>query len=188
MIFQRVIYALQGFFRYYSNFKHMKMLRKINTLVEIDPASLSALGIKVLVLDFDGVLASHGESVPENVVQEWLKHAVKVYGLGQIFLLTNNPKPEREIFFKNYFPAIECISSPRKKPYPDGLLKIQEKTNVLPQEMALVDDRLLTGMLACQIAGVQGFWITQPYVNFAKRPWAELGFALLRKIEKLLLI
>jgi predicted HAD superfamily phosphohydrolase YqeG len=188
MLFQRVIYSIRGFLAHYSSFKLFKNLEKINSIFDLDPANMQAEGIKILVLDFDGVLASHGEFEPSLEAQDWLKQAVKFYKLGQIFILTNNPKIEREDFFKANFPEIEFIYAPRKKPYPDGLLAIQSKTKALPYEIALVDDRLLTGMLACQIFGAKGFWVIQPYANFAKRPVIEAGFAFLRMIEKLILI
>jgi hypothetical protein len=178
---------LGGFFKFFFALRKIKRTQKIGSVLEVNPEKLKQQGIKVLVLDFDGVLASHGEFRPKPEVQAWLKQAVKSFGLGEIFILTNNPRAEREAFFKTNFPEVEFIYGRRKKPYPDGLLKIQAKSGIAVGDIVLVDDRLLTGMLACEIAGVKGIFIRRPYRDFTKRPLTELGFFFLRWIEQFLL-
>ena len=39
----------------------------------VDPEELAARGITVLVLDFDGVLAPHGDDAPLLEIVAWLK-------------------------------------------------------------------------------------------------------------------
>ena len=72
----------------------------------------------------------------------------------------------------------------RKKPYPDGLLKIAELSKAKPSKMLLIDDRLLTGVLATFIANTQAIWIKKPYVNLKKHWGSELLFVALRKLER----
>jgi predicted HAD superfamily phosphohydrolase YqeG len=181
---RRILYAILGFFQEYQS---LKKVMRIASIEEVTPEFLCALKIKVLVLDFDGVLSAHGEPVPNSSAQSWLKRQFEESKLEKIFILTNNPQVERERFFEANFSQILFVSGGRKKPYPDGLLSIIERTGVSPQEVVLIDDRLLTGVLAAQKAGVQGLWVTHPFMNFRKCPIKEMGFFLLRWVEKVLI-
>ena len=68
---KRIFYALAGFVQHYSA---LRKVPRVSSAVEISPQSLLEQGIKVLVLDFDGVLTSHGEIEPSASVQEWLNN------------------------------------------------------------------------------------------------------------------
>jgi predicted HAD superfamily phosphohydrolase YqeG len=181
---RRILYAILGFFEHYQA---LKRVRRIQSIDDLTPEFFYSSNIKVLVLDFDGVLSAHGEPEPNSFARSWLSKQLEESKLEKIFILTNNPQVERERFFEAHFPQILFVSSGRKKPYPDGLLSVIEKNQVLPQEVALIDDRLLTGMLAAQKAGVKGFWVTHPFMNFRKCPIKEMGFFLLRWLEKILI-
>jgi predicted HAD superfamily phosphohydrolase YqeG len=80
---------------------------------------------------------------------------------------------------------VHWICGVRKKPYPDGMLKIIELSQAKPNEIALVDDRLLTGILATTIAGTHCVYITKAYRRFASQPIRECFFSSLRFLEKL---
>ncbi len=73
----------------------------------------------------------------------------------------------------------------RKKPYPDGLIDIATKLNLEMQSLLIVDDRLLTGILAGILVGAQLKWVTKPYISLRKKPMVELGFMVLRFLEKI---
>ena len=138
----------------------------------------------VLVFDFDGVLAFHGEDVPAPDMAEWLQQLLQAQAEPRFFILTNKPSRQRQNYFTRNFPEIHLVSGVRKKPYPDGLLKVAEIAAVHPSEIVLVDDRLLTGALAASIAGTKVSYVTGPLVHFRKRPVQETFFMLLRWIER----
>jgi uncharacterized protein len=142
------------------------------------------LGIEILVLDFDGVLAAHGDITPLPEIQIWLGHCVATFGAGRVFILSNKPMPQRLAYFQQNFPEIKFIRAKRKKPYPDGLQQIIAITKTQAHKIMLVDDRLLTGILAACITGVQSTYITNPYTNLKQQPLAELFFMLLRGAER----
>jgi len=158
--------------------------RRYSTL-HIHPTELKQQGIEVFILDFDGVLAEYGASQPQ--LNSWLTECVTVFGADHVFILSNRPSPDRIQYFKQHFVGVRFIEVPRKKPYPEGLEKIMQLTQKSPEKLVLVDDRLLTGVLAACIAKTQVIYITDPYINFSKHPIAELFFMSLRLLERLVI-
>ncbi|MCK5521674.1 MAG: HAD family hydrolase [Thiomargarita sp.] len=180
-LFKRILFTLRMLHRY----RHA--LAKIDSTTprqtyQISPTNLKHNGIKVLVLDFDGVLAAHGEALPNQELQPWLHDCVNTYGSTQVFVLSNKPLQSRINYFNQL--KIRCIAGVKKKPYPDGLQKIIALTGQSPETVMLVDDRLLTGCLAACIAGNSVTLITRPYVSLSKRPIQELFFMTLRFLER----
>lgn len=182
----RFFYAIREAWRFkkqLKNFMQMPYLQLAN-IKDISISMLDAHGVTVLALDYDGVLAAHGEPEPRPEIIAWLRQFSTVFTPNKIYILSNKPTIERQAFFRQYFPAINFICATRKKPYPDGLLQIATMADVLPQNVLLVDDRLCTGILATLIGGTQGLWITEPYVNIMSKPVAESWFKFLRWFEQ----
>ena len=182
----RIIYALIMAYRYYAKLSALVKdnTRVLITLTQIDSDYLRKKNVEVLALDFDGVLAPHGESIPEPEVHAWLLKISQDFGQERLVVLTNKPNPVRIAWFEQHYPKILFVKGARKKPYPDGLEKILELKHIPPHALALADDRLLTGMLATCIAKTQGFYVTKPYQNVRKRPVQECFFSLLRCLER----
>lgn len=155
------------------------------SITDIDPKALTKNNIKALALDFDGVLANHGDKKPLPDVEKWLNTATTLFQT-RLFILSNKPDEIRRQYFRQQYPNIQFMSGVRKKPYPDGLNEIIRLANITPQQLMLIDDRLWTGILASIIAGNKAIWITKAYCNFSRRPISESFFALLRTIEKLI--
>ena len=170
--------------------RHRKWLKScldkyhLEKVTELDAVQLRDFGIQVLALDYDGVLAPHGQVALSPAYHAWLTDLSAAFD-GQIVILSNQPKPERLAYFQQNFPQIEFITGVAKKPAPDGLLKIQQQYQVTSSlAILLVDDRLLCGMLAVARAGAQGFYIAPPLTNFSKGFGYELFFACLRGLER----
>lgn len=153
---------------------------------DVDLAAISQTGVKALVFDFDGVLAPHGSIRPLAQGQQALTEAQEIFGAGHVYILSNKPTPERRSWFAENFPQVVFIDGVRKKPYPDGLLKIAALGNYQNQQIALLDDRLLTGGVACLDSGVQFIYISKPYVDYSAHPFKESFFTALRTFESLL--
>lgn len=159
---------------------------QLENIRDINPTYLTDAKVKALVLDYDGVLAAHGEIQPRPEIISWLRLLVQAYAPHKIYVLSNKPTPERLEYFAQYFPTLDFVVAPRKKPYPDGMQEIIKISGLLPSEIMLVDDRLLTGILAAQIVGAQARWITDPYINIKARPVVEIGIIMLRYLDRLL--
>lgn len=181
----RITYALWQGFKHKSCIQDKKK-NAIHALDQITPEGLAKKKVKVLALDFDGVLSPHGASEPTSRAHAWLTQLCQHWSASNIVILSNKPQKKRIHFFKHHYPEIDFIISPRKKPYPDGLHQIAQKKQVATQQILLVDDRLLTGMLACCLSGAQGAYLSRPLKKFSSRPIAESFFATLRALERLM--
>jgi uncharacterized protein len=140
--------------------------------------------IKVLALDFDGVLAPHGYPEPSGAMKLWLDKAHESGRFGRIYVYSNKPSESRKRYFQENYPEFSFVSNVRKKPYPDGLFKIMEQEGVAPESVLMVDDRLLTGILAAAIAGTSSLYIAKPLADFSYNPLKETVFATLRFVER----
>lgn len=179
-------------FAVYEGWRQRKQLReflvdpayRVESLNEITGKKLDEANVAVLILDFDGVLANHGADQPLPEVETWLKQLCLEIGEWRIAILTNKPLPKRMAYFAKYFPLIHVVQGVRKKPYPDGIIEIAHYKGVEPHRVLLVDDRILTGMLATCLSFSQGWYFCRPYANFLQRPIKELFFSLLRVVER----
>lgn len=172
-------------------FQHRRALRQLldtasptADILKLDPEVLVSSGIAALALDFDGVLAPHGNPVPLPETILWMQRCQALFGGNKIFILSNKPTDGRRRWFAENFPAVRFISGVRKKPFPDGLNKTAEFAGVPLSNILMVDDRLLTGCLAALVAGVRPCYIRRPCISFRQRPFAELFFWLLRAAER----
>lgn len=180
----RSLYAIKHGIKHH-NILHQSKKLGVATVHDCDLQDLRDRGIDVIIFDFDGVLAAHGDIEPQADTLTVLQHSLSVFGDNHVFILSNKPLKAREQFFQKHLPAIQFIYAKRKKPYPDGLLQICETAGCEPKQAALIDDRLLTGGLATCIAGTKMIYINKPLQNFRKRFVAESFFQCLRVFERL---
>lgn len=160
---------------------------QIREVTELDLDKLKKNGIEYLVFDFDGVLASHGDLIPKPIIFKWFKNVLfKNYNENNIFIFSNKPNYKRISFFTKFFPKIRFIQGVSKKPYPEGLIKITNMLHCKAHSIAVIDDRILTGILASILAGCFPILITQPYKNYFHHPIQELFFGSLRYLEKII--
>jgi len=184
-LFKRILFSGRMLHRYRHALAEIyKTSPRHCQLRQISPATLKQKGVAVLVLDFDGVLAAHGEAYPAEELHHWLLECVNTFGSKQVFVLSNKPLPSRLDYMDRHLKGVRCITDVKKKPYPDGLQKIIALSGQPKEALMLVDDRLLTGCLAACIANVPVTYITRPYVRLSKRPVQELFFMTLRFLER----
>ncbi len=181
----RIVYALTMAFKHRKSLNAYKCDKALQSqsILALDPVSLQAASIKIIALDFDGVLGPHGATEISLEIRNWLNRCIHIFGQGQVFILTNKPSRERRDYFSTHFKGVEFIFPKRKKPYPNSILSILQKTQVRSSELLVVDDRLLTGILAAIIAGVRGCYITQPLINLHKHLLSECFIMGLRQLE-----
>ena len=137
----------------------------------------------VLALDFDGVLAPHGYPKPVDAATAWIKDLVTSGRYKRVYIYSNKPTDARKLFFAELSPEIRFVNNQRKKPYPDGLKFIAEQEGIAPSNVIMVDDRLLTGILAAVIAGSSRKYISQPIKDYKYNTFSEIFFSVLRFLE-----
>lgn len=158
-----------------------------NVLIDVSPYYLRKIGIKVLILDFDGVLSSYGETyVLINDVLFWLKFSLEIYTFENIFIFSNNMTKSRNLLL-NKIGINMVINRAKKKPYPDAIISILYYKNLLYHEIIMVDDRIFTGILAAELANIRGLFIISPYYNLKDNFLKEFFYIILRKIERFVL-
>lgn len=180
---RHVLYGLIAGHRQRQNLGRLLTEAADLATVDVDLSALQAAGVRALVFDFDGVLAPHAASKPLKETQAVLGQALQFFGDGHVYILSNKPSAERLSYFKQHFPGIIFVGGVRKKPFPDGLKKITAMGDYLPEQVALLDDRLLTGGLACLNSETKFIYISRPLADFAQHPVKESFFALLRFFE-----
>lgn len=177
---ERIFFSLQ------QSIKHrrqLKLLPYAENIAIIDWLALYDSGIRVVVLDFDGVLAADKQKQLHVGVDVILNNILRIFG-DHVYIFSNQPTVQRKEYFSKYFPRIQFIVA-KKKPYPDGLNEVVRLENVRPEAVILIDDRVLTGGLATILANVKCLLIKKPYVCFSSNILRELIFISLRAVERL---
>jgi uncharacterized protein len=180
----RVIYTFRMSFRYRFNLAIIMRESTLEHPWDISFRQLRSIGIKVIVLDFDGVLAPHGDNRPIKLILDWLDNGIDLIGGENVFVLSNNPTLARVEFFGKRFPNVRWVTGFLPKPYPDGLVQIISLAQVSPQEVLMVDDRLMTGVLCSCIAKTRVCYIRRPTMDFSKRTAKEFLYMVIRALER----
>ena len=186
---KRILYAIRQGWAYRKSLKRFlsQPQLQLERLEHLTQDVIEAANIAVVALDFDGVLAPHDADEPSMEAQQWLQRLSIWIGEQRIAILTNKAKPERLRYFQQHFPGIQVVTGVAKKPYPDGIWEIANYREIDPSRILLIDDRLLTGMLATCLAPCQARYFIKPISNYRAHCVLELFFNLLRQGERLLI-
>ena len=176
---ERVFFALKEANKYKKKLQALPSEKNITT---INWQSLYQSGIRTVVLDFDGVLAADKQKKLYAGVDVVLATIQAIFG-DHVYIFSNQPTPQRQAYFAEHFPRIQFLVA-KQKPYPDGLLSVITREQVKPEEVLLVDDRVLTGGLAATLAGIKCILIEKPYICFWDNMIRETVFMSLRAIER----
>jgi hypothetical protein len=148
-----------------------------NNVQEITISFLIKNKIKALILDVDNTLIDYYKNLSEEVV-EWSN---KLQGQGiKMYILSNTNKKEK---VKNVAGKLEIpYEMFAHKPFKKGFLKVQEKLNIKPENIAVVGDQIFTdviggnrcGMFTILVdpVGEKDFWYTawkRPIENKIKK-------------------
>ena len=88
----------------------------LDSIETLSPYYLVRFHIKLLALDFDGVLSSHGQAELKESVIAWFIQFNKSFPLKQICIYSNNLFEQRIQYLKTFFPDIEIIYYIKKNP------------------------------------------------------------------------
>jgi predicted HAD superfamily phosphohydrolase YqeG len=157
---------------------------KVVTVTQISADYLKQEGLCAVLLDFDGVISAHGIIEPDPQVYLWLKDFLIDFPAESLWIFSNKFSPAREAFFALHFPGVRWLLAKPKKPYPDAARTWLLAQKLKAEEVALIDDRLLTGILCAISLGFRAFLLEKPLINFKKNPVSECFIGLLRFLER----
>ena len=116
---------------------------------------LSQRGIRLLLCDLDYTLAPRSVKEPDEQVHRWI---ASMYQAGiTVMIVSNNRNPIR----------VEKFCAPLGIPYEGnagkpgtrGIYHAMERVGVTKKETAMLGDKLLTDMLAANLAGITGLMV-----------------------------
>ncbi len=131
--------------------------RKFERFEDVTPEILQNEGVKLLLCDLDNTLRLHSEKEPAKELAEWIE---LVTGAGvKIVVISNNGRKKMMQEFCRPI-KVPCVWW-AKKPMSKKLTEAMDKYGFLPEETAMLGDRVLTDVLAAKFAGVRA-WKVEP--------------------------
>lgn len=158
----------------------------IKTVLDLTAADLNQEKIRLLALDFDGVLSAHGSDRPTPAVNAWLRALAADYPEKQICIYSNHVFPARTAYMQSHFPEITVIDYRHRKPNPSDLQHLLQQRQLRPEQALVIDDRITSGFLAAVSIGAQARLVDHPLIDTGKARWKEYGFMCVRQVEKTL--
>lgn len=145
----------------------------------VTPELLAQKGVHLLLCDLDYTLAPKSVKEPPEGVRRWID-TMKAAGIT-VMILSNNRSSKRVDDFCRTL-GIDYVGH-AQKPLPKGLRRAMEKAGVQPNETAMLGDKLLTDVLAANLAGVTALMI-EP-AGGAQTPWQKVLHAMQRPFKAL---
>ena len=152
---------------------------RIKAITELTPEMLQAVGIQLLMLDFDNTIVPYTTNVPTEEMEAWLK--MMLASDVKICVVSNSRNNRVKIFCEKY--GIDCITH-AKKPFPKGIKECLARYGLPKSACALAGDQIYTDTLGANCAGIRSilvkaihnhnFWLKLRHV-------AEMPFILLAK-------
>lgn len=159
---------------------YRKTSHKLKTLLDITPHFCKTHHIEGLVFDFDAVLNTDGELL---IHPSYQRHFSSLLEHFPVAIYSNAHLPQRKKAMLEAYPNLTWLEIPPKKPSAQRLEEISNIWSLKPQNILMIDDRILTGGLSAYRAGTQFAHIIKPITCYRKRFFRELFFALLRALE-----
>lgn len=145
----------------------------------ISPAYLARRGIRLLLCDLDYTLAPKSQGEPDQRLRRWLEEMAQ--GGITVMILSNNRSSKRVDDFCHAL-GIDYVGH-AQKPSPKGLRRAMAEAGVHERETAMLGDKLLTDVLAANLAGVAALMV-EP-AGGAVTPWQKVLHAMQAPFKKL---
>jgi len=156
----------------------------LERIEHLTPEYLLRSQIQLLLLDFDGVLSSHGAIKPTESVINWLKQLDSHFSLKKVCIYSNNLFTERVRYIESTFPEIHLMHFLKKKPYPDDLLRLLQTRQLSPSDVLVVDDRITSGILSACIIGTEALLPRKAVVDYRGSFVKECFYSAVRFLER----
>ena len=121
----------------------------------VTPELLRQKGVRLLLCDLDYTLAPKSVKTPPEGVKPWID-GLKAAGIT-VMILSNNRSGKRVDEFCRQL-GIDYVGH-AQKPLTKGLRRAMDKAGVTARETAMLGDKLLTDMLAANLAGAAALMV-----------------------------
>ena len=138
----------------------------------VTPELLRQKGVRLLLCDLDYTLAPKSVKTPPKGVKPWID-GLKAAGIT-VMILSNNRSGKRVDEFCRQL-GIDYVGH-AQKPLTKGLRRAMDKAGVTARETAMLGDKLLTDMLAANLAGAAALMV-EP-VGGAVTTWQKVLHAM----------
>ncbi len=151
------------------------------TIDQLDPETLAASGIRLMLADLDNTISPYSVGEPTEKVIAW-KETLERNGIS-LFVLSNNRSPTRikQYCYQLGIPFIDHAGKPRKASF----LKAMEQMGCGKDETIMVGDQIFTDVLGGKNAGIPVYLVKPIRIrdNFFRilRHGLEQPFILLAK-------
>ncbi|WP_235603028.1 hypothetical protein [Piscirickettsia litoralis] len=106
--------AVAGMWAHRRWLKQCLVQHRLARVTQLTAEQLHRLNVKVLALDYDGVLVSHGKTELSTEYEVWLENLMGQFE-GEVCILSNKPEAARENYMQKRFSAMGFISGVVKK-------------------------------------------------------------------------
>lgn len=144
--------------------------RYFNSVTDIRPEELHALGIRGLILDVDNTLTTHGNPEISPEIQAWL-YRMKAQRF-QLAVVSNNARSRVEPFGRRIGVAYFWRA---RKPFACGYKRAQKLFGLRPEQIAVVGDQVFTDIAGAKGCGMHAFIVrplepeSGPFFRFKRR-------------------
>lgn len=142
--------------------KLTKLLDSRGLVEAVSPDSLKTLGAQAVILDHDGVLGPTRSKAPDTTGAKLVHDLVEAFGEGKVFILSNtkSARVARRNVYRERYKDVTYLMAPRK-PHPEGLNMASQLSGVPSENIAVVDDGILTGALMALENGAIPVYVTR---------------------------
>ena len=125
-----------------------------DALVDITAEKLQALGIRLLMLDFDNTIVPYTTDTPTEAMLAWIGKMLQ--SDIRLCVVSNSHNDRVKVFCKKY--GLDCITH-AKKPFSKGIRQCLARYELSPEQCALVGDQIYTDTLGANCAGVRSILV-----------------------------
>jgi len=156
---------------------------RTRALTDLTPEMLKAVGIELLMLDFDNTIVPYTTDTPTKEMAAWLQNMLA--SEIKLCVVSNSRNDRVKIFCEKY--SLSCITH-AKKPFSKGINQCLARYGLPKKACALAGDQIYTDTLGANCAGIRSilveaihnhnFWLKLRHV-------AEMPFILLAKNRRI---
>ncbi len=138
-------------------------------ILDIRFPDLFDAGYRLVLLDIDNTLVSHGLKLPDD---HSFEAVARIRAAGLECIVVSNARSSRSRTFSERL-GVECVSY-AGKPSPRGVLEACRRMGIHPDRSVLVGDQLFTDIAAARSAGAASIrvqplsWSEPPHMHFKR--------------------